>query len=173
MKKKRTTASKTVKQASLSSHNENEDINEHGAEEREQCIKLPQEPSEGQNTSSSLATGGGRGTIPSIRVTSQDGEAQATPTTSESPNQSNGLNQSQSNGRETIPSRSQLSQSNGSSQLNGSNRQVISVKSGSNTGVVAATHGHLFTEEEVQSLQRQIADLQVDLEQLLQYTHVS
>lgn len=168
MKKKCTTASKTVKQASLSSHNENED-SERGAEEKEQHIKLPQESSECQNTSSSLDTGGGRGTIPSIWVTSQDEEVQTTPTTSESPNQSNGLNQSQPNRQETIPSHSQLSQSNRSSQLNGLNRQV---ENGSGIGV-AATHGHLFTEEEVQSLQRQIADLQVDLEQLLQYTHVS
>ena len=169
MKKKRTTLSKTVKQASLPSHNENED-SERGAKEKEQCIKqLPHEASEDRNTSSSLDMGRERGTIPSICVTSQDGEAQATVTTSESPNQSNKLNQSQSNGQETMPSHSQLSQSNESSQLNGLNRQV---ENGSGIGA-AATHGHLFTEEEVQSLQRQIADLQADLEQLLQYTHVS
>jgi hypothetical protein len=78
-----------------------------------------------------------------------------------------------------VPSHSQPIQSNGSSQLNGSDRQPISLENGSGAGIrvaIAAStthHGHLFTEEEVQSLQRQIADLQVDLEQLLQYTHVS
>ena len=185
MKKKHTTASKTVKQASLSStsssHNDrekNEDRCERGAEKKKQRMKLPQEPNQSKDpdrsTTSSLDAGVGRrgGAIPSIRVTSQDGEAQATLSTiSESPNrQSNRLNEvSQLNGQEAVPSYSQAS------QLNGSERGAISVEngSGSSIGVAATTHGHLFTEEEVQSLQRQIADLQVDLEQLLQYTHVS
>ena len=160
--KKRPTAPSTVKQAFLSSHNENED-SKFGAE-REDKHKLPHESSEDKSTCSSLDMGGGQGTIPSIRVTSQDREAQATPTASKSPNLLNQLNR-----QETTPTHSQLNQSNGSIQLNG---QAISEENGSSTGA-AALRGHLFTEEEVQSLQRQIADLQVDLEQLLQYTHVS
>ena len=44
--------------------------------------------------------------------------------------------------------------------------------------VESSTHrcgedGHLFTEEEVKSLQQQIADMQMDIEQLLQYSQVS
>ena len=185
MKQKCTTASKTIKQAPLSSasssrndREKNEDRDERGAEKKKQRTKLQHEPNlskdPDRNTSSSLDEGaGGRsGAIPSIRVTSQDGEAQATlPTLSKPPNrQSNGVNEvSQSNRQEAVCSHSQPS------QLNGSERQAINVENGSGAsiGVAAATHGHLFTEEEVQSLQRQIADLQVDLEQLLQYTHVS
>ena len=183
MKKKHTTASKFVKQASSSSssHSRKSEGRERG-EDKKRRIKLPHESYQGEDRStySSLDTGagGGRGVIPSIRVTSQEGETQATPptTTCLSPNQSNGLNkESQSvNRQQTTPSHSQLrQQSNESSQLNGLNRQVHSGgERGSGSGVTG-THGHLFTEEEVQSLQRQIADLQVDLEQLLQYTHVS
>lgn len=159
MSKKCATALSSTKQPSLSSHNENED-SEIAAEGEDQR-RLPCESSEDKSTSSSLDTGRGRRAIPSIRVTSQDGEVQAA---SEFPNQSNTLNQS--NGQEATPTHSQLNQSNRSSHLNGSDRRAISVENG-------GVRGHLFTEEEVQSLQRQITDLQVDLEQLLQYTHVS
>ena len=188
-KKRRTTASKTAKQASLSSrssHNqqlESKDGERGSAEKKRQHtdIKLLHElsQSEVQNTASSLdmgARGGRDGSIPSICITSQDreGEAQSTPPTTSEPepslNQLNRINEEpqSANRQEAILSHSQPQKA--SSQLNG--RQTLNVENGSSIEV-AATHGHLFTEEEVQSLQRQIADLQVDLEQLLQYTHVS
>ena len=189
-KKRRTTASKTAKQASLSSRSssnqqENKDGERGSAEKKRQHtdIKLLHElsQSEIQNTASSLDTGarGGQdGSIPSICITSQDGEGEAQstpPTTSESEpslNQLNRINEEpqSANRQEAILSHSQPK---ASSQLNGGlDGQALNIENGSSIGV-AATHGHLFTEEEVQSLQRQIADLQVDLEQLLQYTHVS
>ena len=107
------------------------------------------------------------GAIPSIRVTNQesseDTDTVITSSTSEPTSQLNRSNLSHR--QENIPVHSQskrLSQLNGRAGpvMNGSTREAV-------------RQGRLFTEEEVHSLQKQVTNLQVDLEQLLQYTHVS
>lgn len=59
---------------------------------------------------------------------------------------------------------SNLNRSNGSS-----GQDELGLVTGSDTGAA----GHLFTEEEVKCLQQRIADMQIDIDQLLQYTQAS